>query len=53
MKTKIIELLKNRKSGKINHIEILADEITRLDPYTYTMEGLRKKLVQRINKSLS
>jgi hypothetical protein len=28
----------------------LADEVLRLDPYTYTLEGLRQKIIQLINK---
>lgn len=28
----------------------LAREITRLDPYTITLEGLRKELIQRISR---
>lgn len=30
----------------------LADKITQLDPYTFTLEALRKKLVNLIEKSL-
>ena len=29
---------------------VLADQIARLDPYTYTLEGLRNKLIQLVNK---
>ena len=29
---------------------VLADQIARLDPYTYTLEGLRNKLVQLVEK---
>jgi hypothetical protein len=31
----------------------LADEIARLDPYTYTMEDLRQKIITIINRKLS
>lgn len=30
----------------------LADEIARIDPYTYTLEGLRSSLIQRIEKRI-
>jgi len=30
----------------------LAKEITRIDPYTYTLEGLRSTLIQLIEKRL-
>ena len=30
----------------------LADEIARIDPYTYTLEGLRSSLIQRIEKHI-
>lgn len=35
-----------RDLGKL----VLADQIARLDPYTYTLEGLRNKLIQLVNK---
>jgi hypothetical protein len=31
---------------------VLADKISRLDPYTYTLEDLRKKMINLIEKSL-
>ena len=30
--------------------QVLADQIARLDPYTYTLEGLRNKLIQLVEK---
>ena len=30
----------------------MADEITRLDPYTYTMEDLRKALIRIVKKGV-
>lgn len=35
-----------RDQGK----KILADQIAKLDPYTYTLEGLRNKLIQLVDK---
>jgi hypothetical protein len=29
---------------------VLADDVARLDPYTYTLEGLRKRLIVLVNK---
>lgn len=31
----------------------LADEISRLDPYTYTLDGLRRTIIKRIERKLS